>query len=157
MCTTWFHIRWCLCCYSNTMGVTFGAGTANLSEAPKFTPFLVGFVLLDLIFCQVFCRSLSSCPFSFGQSIVCPFWFTAFDYSFGIFKLFWFFEKYFVGPFQPSHISEAVKKNTAKLLQYFKQEFFYRIKCKKNKPKKQHIIISLKRKQKNGCWSHLTI
>jgi hypothetical protein len=48
---------------------------------------------------------------------------------------------------------EKPEKNyvIAKLLQYFKQEFFYRIKCKKNKPKKQHIIISLKRKQKNGC------
>ena len=34
----------------NTTGATSGAETANPSEAPEFTPVLVGFVLLDLLF-----------------------------------------------------------------------------------------------------------
>ena len=35
---------------SNTADVTCGTGTVNPSGAPEFTPVLVGFVLLDLLF-----------------------------------------------------------------------------------------------------------
>ena len=41
---------------SNMMGATSGAGTQVL----EFTPgFIVGFIMLNLVFCVVFCRSLS--------------------------------------------------------------------------------------------------
>ena len=40
---------------SSTTGVTCGAGSANPSGAPAF---LVGFVMRDLRFCVVLCRSL---------------------------------------------------------------------------------------------------
>jgi len=50
---------------SNTTVVTCEAGTANLSGTHEFTPVLVGFVFLDLLFfvwCFVDC-CLSFCPF----------------------------------------------------------------------------------------------
>jgi hypothetical protein len=63
--------------------------------------FLVGFILLDLLFSVLFFVDfcLSFCSFSFGHCVICPsiygFWlpiwylrFTASDYPFGIFKLF---------------------------------------------------------------------
>ena len=46
-----FHLDFynLVCNAINTAGVTSGAGTANPSGAPEFTPrFLVGIVLLDL-------------------------------------------------------------------------------------------------------------
>jgi hypothetical protein len=44
-----FYSVFFFCNQINTTGATSGAGTAYPSEAPKFTPVLVGFVLLDLL------------------------------------------------------------------------------------------------------------
>jgi hypothetical protein len=57
---------------------------------PEFTSdFRGAHVAPFLVFCIMFCRLLSFCPFSFGLCVVCLFsiWFTASDYPFGIFKL----------------------------------------------------------------------
>ena len=51
-----------VCNQINTTGATSGAGTAYPSGASEFTPFLVGFVLLDL---QLYVYVL--------QIVVCPF------------------------------------------------------------------------------------
>lgn len=64
-----FHIRSCSCRYnSNTTGVTCGAGTSKPSKHLDFPRFLVGFVLLDLLF-SVQCfvdQCVSLRPFSIG-------------------------------------------------------------------------------------------
>ena len=67
---------------SNMVGVTCGAGTADYSRAPEFTPVYSGVrVARSLVFCFVD-RCLSFWPFSFGLR------FTASHYPFVIFKLF---------------------------------------------------------------------
>ena len=63
-------------CNKNTTGITNGAGTANPSGAPEFTPCFseVG-VPQSLVFSVVFCRSLFVHLFfflSFGHCVVCP-------------------------------------------------------------------------------------
>ena len=58
--------------YSNMMGVTRGAGTANLFGAPEFTPaFCCCWVLVvqSLVFCAL---QIIVCPFPFNLYIVCP-------------------------------------------------------------------------------------
>ena len=52
-----------------------GAGTVYPSGAPEFTPrFLVGFVLLDLLFYVCFVdRCMFFCTLSFGYCVVCSF------------------------------------------------------------------------------------
>ena len=55
------------------MGATSETGTAYSSGAPELTPFLVGWVLLDLQFYVCFVdRCFSFCPFSFGHCVVYP-------------------------------------------------------------------------------------
>ena len=67
-----FYSVFFFCNQINTTGATSGAGTAYPSEAPKFTPVLVGFVLLDLLLYVWFVdRCLSFCSFSFRHSVVC--------------------------------------------------------------------------------------
>ena len=45
--------------FSNTTGVTSGAGISNPSWTPEFTPVFSGVrVAQTLVFCEVFCRSL---------------------------------------------------------------------------------------------------
>jgi hypothetical protein len=57
---------------SNMVGVTCGAGTADYSRAPEFTPVYSGVrVARSLVFCFVD-RCLSFWPFSFGHRIICP-------------------------------------------------------------------------------------
>ena len=53
----------------NTKGVTSGAGTANPSGEPDFTPVFSGVgVTRSLVLCVCFVdRCLSFCPFSFGH------------------------------------------------------------------------------------------
>ena len=99
---------------SNTTSATCGAGIAYPSRTHEFTPVFGGVRdARSLVFYVALCRSLcvllsffiwpcycmSSCPFSFGHGIVCPFVlfhlamvlcvlrFTASVYHFGIFKL----------------------------------------------------------------------
>ena len=58
--------------HSNMVGVTCGAGTADYSRAPEFTPVHSGVrVARSLVFCFVD-RCLSFWPFSFGHRIICP-------------------------------------------------------------------------------------
>ena len=80
-----------ICNQINTTGTTSGAGTANPSGAPEFTPgFQWGFVLLDLYF-YVYVLQIVVCPFVlFLLAIVLSVLlrYTDSDYLFGIFKLF---------------------------------------------------------------------
>ena len=58
---------------SNRTGVTCGVGTAIPPRAPEFNPrFYWIRVARSFVFCVMFCRSLSFCPFSFEHCIVCP-------------------------------------------------------------------------------------
>jgi hypothetical protein len=67
----------------NTTGATSAALTAYLSGAPGLTSvFSVVRVALYLLFCVVFCKSL------FLVIILPVLQFTASDYSFGVFKVF---------------------------------------------------------------------
>ena len=62
-----------VCNKRNTTGATSGAGTAYLPEHMISLPVFSGVcVARSLVFCVVFCRSLSFCPFSFGYCMVCP-------------------------------------------------------------------------------------
>jgi hypothetical protein len=71
-------------------GVTSGAGTANPSEKPDFTPVFSGVhVPQSLVFWVVFCKSLSV-SFILSMVLAVLLRFTASDYPFGIFKLFCF-------------------------------------------------------------------
>ena len=74
---------------SKTPDVTCGTGSANPFGTPQYTPIVSGFILLDLCFLCMFCRSLSVL-FLFILAIVLFFFprFTASDYLFGIFKLY---------------------------------------------------------------------
>jgi hypothetical protein len=67
-----------------------GAGTANPSGTPEFTPGFNGVcVTRSLVVCVCFVdRCLSFCPFSFGHCVVCSSAIHVFWLLFGIFKLF---------------------------------------------------------------------
>ena len=71
---------------SNTMGATSKAGmTYPSGEHPSSPPVFSGIrVAKYFVFCAVFCRSL----FVLLAIVLSVLWFTASDYSFGIFKLF---------------------------------------------------------------------
>jgi hypothetical protein len=55
----------------NTTGGTGEAETAYLSGEPEFTHCFSG--VQSLVFCVVFCRSSSFCPFSFDHCTLCLF------------------------------------------------------------------------------------
>ena len=59
---------------SNKTGVTNGVGTAKSFRSTQVLPwFSLGVPAAQyLVFCVVFCISLSFCSFSFGHCIVCP-------------------------------------------------------------------------------------
>jgi hypothetical protein len=64
MIVMWFQYHMVLFAFhSNTTGVTSGARTANLSRAPEFNPFSVGFVMLNHYVC-VLCF-VDHCPYVF--------------------------------------------------------------------------------------------
>jgi hypothetical protein len=67
------------------MGATCEAGTANLSEASEVTPqFFVGFKLLNLVFCVLFCHHcLSFVPFLLAIVLSTLLQIMASDYPFG--------------------------------------------------------------------------
>ena len=62
-----------VCNYSNTTCVTNGAGTANTSGEPEFTPgFYWGSCYSNFSYMCIFAdRCLSFCTFSFGHCVVC--------------------------------------------------------------------------------------
>ena len=75
------------------MGATSGAGTANPSGAPEFTPGFSGVRVarsLVLYVCFVDC-CLSFCAFSFGHYVVCSSSMYGFWLPLGIFKLFYIY------------------------------------------------------------------
>ena len=77
----------CASLNSNMTGVTSGAGTANLPEHLSSTPGFSGVrVAQYLVFCVVFCRSLL--VLFLLALVLSVLYFTASDYNFGIFKLF---------------------------------------------------------------------
>ena len=89
-----------VCRKSITTGATSGAGTAYTSEEPKFSPDFSGVrVTRSLVFCVIFVHPcLSFCNFPFLAIVLSVLRFTASDYPFGTFKLFYIHE-YVVCPF----------------------------------------------------------
>jgi hypothetical protein len=72
---------------SNTTGATCETGII-LSEHLSSHLFRVGFVLLYLVFCEVFCQPLSFRPFFFCQCVDCPF------SNYGLRILLWYLQVY---------------------------------------------------------------